>query len=125
MNQQEHEYMHAHGIEHTHHTEADPRHTLEHDHSACAGSTGCDHNCSGCGSAANLDPKAEVIALIQYMVKHNTAHAAELAKMGKRFYELNEKMAGDQVMQAVADYEKGNMRLSTILAALNIPQGSR
>ncbi len=110
--------MHAHGIEHTHHEETNPGHT--HDHSTCA--SNCDHNCSGCSSASALDPKAEAIALVQYMVKHNTAHAAELAKIGHRFYELNEKMAGDQILQAVADYEKGNMRLSTILAALNIPK---
>lgn len=118
MDQKEHDYMHAHGIEHTHHGEGDPHHAHPHDH--CEGHDGCGHDCAGC--AGSIDPKAEVIALIQYMVKHNTAHAAELAKMGERLRSLGETMAGDQVMQAVADYEKGNMRLATILAALNIPK---
>lgn len=32
---------------------------------------------------------------------------------------MGEGVAYDQVMQAVSDFEKGNMRLSTVLAALN------
>lgn len=121
MNQKEHEYMHVHGIEHTHQGENDPHHihAVEHDHSACAGHEGCSHNCGSCGS---LDPKAEAAALMQYMIKHNTSHIAELEKLGKRFYELGEKLAGDQIMQAVTDYEKGNLRLSTVMAAINIPK---
>lgn len=120
MNDKEHEYMHAHGIEHTHHSETDPHHSHphEHPHSACESHGNCDHNCSGCGA---VDPKAEAVALMQYMVKHNMSHTVELEKLGKRLCEIGETMAGNQVMQAVAEYEKGNMRLSTVLAALNIP----
>ena len=124
MDPKEHEYMHAHGIEHTHHDEQDPRHTHgeaakhEHPHEGCAGSAGCGHDCGNC---ASLDPRSEAIALLQYMVKHNTAHANELAKLGNKLEQLGERMASAQVMQAVADYEKGNLRLSTVLAALNVP----
>jgi len=33
---------------------------------------------------------------------------------------MGENVAFEQVMLAVADFEKGNMRLSTVLAALNV-----
>ena len=126
MNQNEHEYMHAHGIAHTHdhdhaHDHAHPHdhdhaHAHDHDHGHCAGQEGCGHDCAGCASA---DPRAELIALMKYMVGHNAAHANELAQLAGRLQEMGESVAYDQVMQAVSDFEKGNMRLSTVLAALN------
>ena len=35
-----------------------------------------------------------------------------------RLKEMGDNTAYEQVMQAVSDFEKGNMRLSTVLAAL-------
>ena len=136
MNQNEHEYMHAHGIAHTHEHDHDhdhvhphdhahghdhghahgPGHDHDHDHAPCAGQQSCGHDCAGCASA---DPRAELIALMKYMVGHNAAHANELAQLAGRLQEMGESVAYDQVMQAVSDFEKGNMRLSTVLAALN------
>ena len=55
---------------------------------------------------------------MKYMVAHNTAHANELAELAKKLGEMGDKVACDQVMLAVSDFEKGNLRLSTILAAL-------
>ena len=69
-----------------------------------------------------MDPRAEVVALMQYMVNHNTAHANELAQLAGRLKDLGDTTAFEQVMQAVSDFEKGNMRLSTVLAALNTPK---
>ena len=99
----DHEYMHEHGIPHDH---------------GCPGAAHCHSDCNSCIS----DPRAEVIALMKYMVNHNTAHANELAQLAGRLREMGDAMACEQVMQAVSDYEKGNMRLSTVLAALNVPQ---
>lgn len=127
MNQNEHEYMHAHGIEHSHdheHHHDHPHshdhehshdHDHHHDHGHCHG--GCGHDCAGCASA---DPKAELIALMKYMVGHNAAHANELAQLAAKLRDMGENVAYDQVMLAVSDFEKGNMRLSTVLAALNV-----
>ena len=124
MNQNEHEYMHAHGIAHTHdhdhahdhdHTHGHA-HPHEHEHASCAGQESCGHDCASCASA---DPKAELIALMKYMVGHNAAHANELAQLAGKLQERGESVAYEQVMQAVSDFEKGNMRLSTVLAALN------
>lgn len=102
----DHEYMHAHGIEHTH----DHEHEHSHDHcdpKACAG-------CAGC------DPKAELAALMKYMVGHNAAHANELAGLAKQLQTMGDNTAYEQVMAAVSDFEKGNMRLSAVLAAMNV-----
>ena len=126
MNQNEHDYMHAHGIEHSHDHDHphdhdhDHHHHHDHDHDHhhhdhCH--EGCGHDCAGCASA---DPKAELVALMKYMVGHNAAHANELAQLAGKLKDMGENMAYDQVMMAVSDFEKGNMRLSTVLAALNI-----
>ncbi len=55
---------------------------------------------------------------MKYMVNHNTAHANELAGLAKKLEELGDKTAYEQVMLAVSDFEKGNLRLSTILASM-------
>ena len=73
-----HEHTHADGSTHTHeHTHPhDHDHPHTHDH-------GCDeHACSGCsGCSGCADPKQELMALMKYMVGHNTAHANELAQL--------------------------------------------
>ena len=91
--------MMHHDHEHHHH---------DHDQSACA-------SCGGCGEHS---PKEELVALMKYMVNHNAAHANELAELAKKLGDMGDKMAYEQVMLAVSDFEKGNLRLSTILAAM-------
>ena len=60
----------------------------------------------------------ELMALMKYMVGHNTAHANELAQLAVQFQKAGNGMAYEQVMAAVSDFEKGNMRLSAVLASL-------
>ena len=105
----DHDHMHQHNIPHEHH---------DHDHEHCHEHGHCSGNCAGCGG----DPKAELIAVMQYMVNHNTAHAHELAQLANRIKEMGDATGYAQVMAAVSDFEKGNMRLSAVLAAMNIPQ---
>ena len=116
MSQHDHEYMHAHGIAHDHDHDHEHAHEHSHDHSHCDRPVDCDHDCAGC---QNVDPREELIALMKYMVGHNAAHANELAQLAGKLNEMGENTAYEQVMQAVSDFEKGNMRLSTVLAALN------
>jgi len=105
-----HSHEHTHGHSHDHHHDHDHGHS--HDH-------GCDASaCAACGGCGEHTPKEELIALMKYMVAHNTAHANELAELAKKLGEMGDKTACDQVMLAVSDFEKGNLRLSTILAAL-------
>lgn len=106
----DHEYMHAHGIEHTHDHEHEHEHEHSHEH--------CDPK--ACASCAGCDPKAELAALMKYMVGHNAAHANELAGLAKQLQTMGDNTAYEQVMAAVSDFEKGNMRLSAVLAAMNV-----
>ena len=45
-------------------------------------------------------------------------YANELAQLAAKLKDLGETTAYEQIMQAVSDFEKGNMRLSTVLAAM-------
>ena len=103
-----HDHGHEHHHEHDHHHE----HEHCHEHGHCSG------NCAGCSS----DPKAELVAVMQYMVNHNTAHANELAALAGKLAQMGDAVGSAQVLAAVSDFEKGNMRLSAVLAAMNIPQ---
>ncbi len=105
-----HAHVHTHdGVTHSHPHTHDHEHTHEHcDQSSCA-------SCTGCGEHT---PREELMALMKYMVNHNTAHANELAELAKKLADMGDKTAYEQVMLAVSDFEKGNLRLSTILAAM-------
>lgn len=108
----------------TMHLDHDHPHTHPHDHAhphdhGCGEHIHCGehHDCVGCGQ--NVDPKTELMALMRYMVGHNTQHANELAGLAKKLDDMGDHTAYEQVMQAVADFEKGNLRLSTVLASLD------
>ena len=113
----EHEHEHEHDHEchcHDHEHEHDHEchcHDHEHEH---------DHEChGGCqGHCHEHTPMEELAALMRYMVNHNTAHANELAQLAEKLKEAGNPVAFEQVMAAVSDFEKGNMRLSLVLASL-------
>lgn len=112
----DHAYMHEHNIPHEHHDhEHEHEHEHEHDHH---------HGCEPgqCASCAGCDPKAELVALMNYMVKHNASHANELVTLAGKLKETGDTVAAAQVMEAVSDFEKGNMRLSAVLAAMTPPK---
>ena len=96
-----HEEMHALGIPHDH----------DHDHD-------CAHDCGSCASQCEHTPMEELTALMQYMVGHNAAHARELAELASQLEKNGSHVAYEQVMAAVSDFEKGNLRLSAVLASL-------
>ena len=60
----------------------------------------------------------ELMALMQYMANHNAAHARELADLATQLQKAGNSAAYEQVMAAVSDFEKGNLRLSAVLASL-------
>ena len=97
---------HCHGHEHNHEHCHDHGHCHDHDHGCCGN---CQHT-----------PMEELVALMKYMVGHNAAHAKELADLAAKLDKAGNKMAFEQVMAAVSDFEKGNMRLSVVLQALDV-----
>ena len=115
-----HGHTHDHAHPHTHDHLHGEGHTHDHSHecgSECAsdcGSCGC-----GCGCGSHT-PMEELVALMKYMVGHNAAHARELAELAAQLEKAGNKMAFEQVMAAVSDFEKGNMRLSAVMASLEV-----
>ena len=102
-----HEHTHADGTTHTH------EHAHPHDHTH-----DCGHSCESCGTPCEHTPMEELTALMKYMVGHNAAHAKELADLAGQLYKAGNHTAYEQVMTAVSDFEKGNMRLSVVLSSL-------
>lgn len=121
-----HDHHHHHTHEHTHDGVA---HTHEHHHNH-----GCDHDheqahdhdhdcngqCAGCAGTCQHTPMEELLALMKYMANHNAAHARELADLAIQLENAGSHAAYEQVMAAVSDFEKGNMRLSAVLASLDV-----
>ena len=102
--------MHEHHFhDHPHHHD----HDHPHDHS-------CTGTCQGCQSHCEHTPMEELVALMKYMVGHNAAHAKELADLAQQLQKAGSPAAFEQVMAAVSDFEKGNMRLSMVLNSLDI-----
>ena len=111
----EHDHAHAHDHEHPHTHDHLHDGAAAHDHShSCSGS------CSGCASQCEHTPMEELMALMKYMAGHNAAHARELADLAAQLDKAGNHMAYEQVMAAVSDYEKGNMRLTAVLASLDV-----
>lgn len=104
-------------LDHDH--EHEHEHTHPHSHDACGEHIHCgEHvNCADCGHE-HVSPKQELMALMKYMVGHNASHANELANLAKQLQDMGETTAYDQIMLAVSDFEKGNLRLSTVLASM-------
>ena len=134
----DHEHTHSHTHEHTHdgvtHTHShDHAHTHDHGHPhdhdhlhdhGHAHTHSHDHDCGGhchsCAGGCEHTPMEELVALMKYMVGHNASHAKELADLAAQLEKAGSHSAYEQVMAAVSDFEKGNMRLSVVLAALDV-----
>lgn len=112
-----HEHTHAHCHDHEHPHNHDHLHGEGHAHDHthdCAG--GCDH----CHTPCEHTPMEELLALMKYMVGHNAAHARELADLAVQLEQAGSHVAYEQVRAAVSDFEKGNLRLSAVLASLDV-----
>ena len=110
-----HDHDHGHCHDHDHH-----HHHHDHDHDHHHHDHGCEGGCGGCGTPCQHTPMEELMALMKYMVGHNAAHAKELADLAAQLEKIGAHTAYEQVMAAVSDFEKGNMRLSVVLSSLNV-----
>ena len=113
----DHGHSHTHSHEHSHPHDHEHLHSEGHTHSH---SHDCGGQCGSCGSACSHTPMEELTALMKYMANHNAAHARELAELAAQLEKAGNHMAYEQVMAAVSDFEKGNMRLSMVLASLDV-----
>ena len=110
---------HCHDHEHEHEHECHC-HDHDHDHGHCH-DHGHDHQCGG-GCCCNHEhtPMEELVALMKYMIGHNASHANELAELAVQLKKAGRHIAYEQVMAAVTDFEKGNLRLSAVMASLDL-----
>ena len=102
-------------IHHDHVSGGDHHHDHHHDHDH---HHECTHSCQGCATPCEHTPMEELTALMKYMASHNAAPARELAELAVQLQKAGKQTAYEQVMAAVSDFEKGNMRLSVVLASL-------
>lgn len=110
----DHDHVHPHEHDHIHGADCAHNHTHEHSHDH-----GCDHACGSCASKCEHTPMEELMALMKYMAGHNASHARELAELAIQLEKAGAHAAYEQVMAAVSDFEKGNLRLTAVLASLN------
>lgn len=94
-----HTHYHEHDGGHTHEEEGHPHTHGDHDHSHSHGE-GVDKN----------------VALLGYMLDHNTHHAEELSQMAKKLREAGLGQAADEIDGAVSEFQKGNEKLARALA---------
>lgn len=86
-----------------------------HDHGGFAHSHAHDAD-HGCGNMET--PMDELLALMQFMVDHNEAHAQELAGLADQLRESGKGRAYKQIMDAVSDFDMGNATLNAVLQNL-------
>ena len=109
-----HDHDHVGGCGHCHGHDHNHDHCHGHEYGHCH-----DHSHGCCGNCQHT-PMEELVALMKYMVGHNAAHAKELADLAAKLDQAGNRMAYEQVMAAVSDFEKGNMRLSLVMTALDV-----
>ena len=112
-----HEHTHSHSHDHAHPHDHEHLHDHGHDHHH---SHECSGSCGHCHTPCEHTPMEELMALMKYMVGHNAAHAKELADLAVQLDQAGSHTAYEQVMAAVSDFEKGNLRLSAVLASLDV-----
>ncbi len=92
------------GHDHAHH---------DHEHSHADSHCHTD-GCEAC-EASGEQCKDETLALLSYMIQHNTHHAAETDEMANRLEQNGMADVAKQMREGVSAYQKGNMYLSVAL----------
>lgn len=119
----QHTYEHSHVHSHEHGHEDEHEHTHEHhDHAHHTHEHGgCAEGCGGCGGHTHEhthEPASgdKLTALLDYMLKHNEHHAAELDQVAAKLRAEGKDAAAEQIKKAVDEYQKGNLYLSLALS---------
>lgn len=115
----EHEHSHdgaAHSHAHTHEHGHEHEHSHDHEHTHCHH----EHECSekDCGSCQShgASEQDQMTAVLDYMLKHNQHHAAELDAIAGKLRSQGKEAAAEQLVKAVGEFEKGNMYLGLALS---------
>ena len=107
---------HEDGHSHSHSHETD--HSHSHEVSGCAS---CQSDCGHHGhdhSHAAPETQDQMTAVLDYMLKHNEHHAAELDQMAAKLQAAGKSAAAEQIKKAVDEFQKGNLYLSLALSTV-------
>lgn len=63
-------------------------------------------------------PMEELLALMKYMVRHNDAHAQEMAELASKIRDAGKEHAYKKIMDAVADFDVLNAKFDAVLKEL-------
>ena len=66
----------------------------------------------------NATPLEELLVMMKYLVKHNDAHAQEVADLARELMAAGKDVAYDEIMDAVSDFDMVNAKLAAILSKL-------
>ena len=102
------------------------RDVLEHSHSGHSHSHGGLTHCHTHGDlehdhlpSENATPLEELLVMMKYLVKHNDAHAQEVADLAQNLMAAGKDVAYDEIMDAVSDFDMVNAKLAAILSKLS------
>ena len=119
----DHEHPHTHTYEHTHVHSHEHGHEEEHQHTHAQEGCGdhshenCGGGCGSCGGHTHEEPQGDKLtALLDYMLKHNEHHAAELDQVADKLSAGGKAEAAQQIKKAVDEFQKGNLYLGLALS---------
>ena len=105
------------------------RDVLAHTHSGVTHSHGGLTHCHTHGEAdhdhqprENATPLEELLVMMKYLVKHNDAHAQEVADLAGELMAAGKDVAYDEIMDAVSDFDMVNAKLAAILEKLSFEE---
>ena len=67
----------------------------------------------------NATPLEELLVMMNYLVRHNDAHAQEVADLARELMVAGKDVAYDEIMDAVSDFDMVNAKLAAILNKLS------
>ncbi len=70
----------------------------------------------------NATPLEELLVMMKYLVKHNDAHAQEVADLAGELMAAGKDVAYDEIMDAVSDFDMVNAKLAAILEKLSFEE---
>ena len=86
-----------------------------------------DGNCSTCharphdhahGSLPDPQTPQQMAAVLEYMLRHNRQHAAQLDQFSSKLMDMDQEESAMQLQKAVDEFSKGNLYLSLALSLL-------
>ena len=67
----------------------------------------------------NATPLEELLVMMKYLVRHNDAHAQEVADLARELSVAGKDVVYDEIMDAVSDFDMVNAKLAAILNQLS------